>query len=112
MDEIYAQADLIISRAGATTVAEITAFGKAAIFVPYPYAVYDHQRWNAQALKDRGAAEMILDQELSGEKLAGWIRSFYLDRKRIESMGQAARKLGRPEAAERIVDECYRLIQG
>ncbi len=111
MDEIYAQADLIISRAGATTVAEITAFGKAAILVPYPYAIYDHQRWNAQALKDHGAAEMILDRELSGEKLSEWIRAFYLDRKRIESMGQAARKLGRPEAAERIVDECYRLIK-
>src|SRR5712692_9870006 len=63
MDEAYAQADLVLCRAGATTVAELTAFGKAAILVPYPYAIYDHQRWNAQTLQDRGAAEMILDQD-------------------------------------------------
>src|SRR5439155_20258858 len=73
MDEAYARADLVLCRAGATTVAELTAFGKAAILVPYPYAIYDHQRWNAQALQDRGAAEMILDRELSGETLAAWI---------------------------------------
>lgn len=111
MDEAYARADLVLCRAGATTVAELTVFGKAAILVPYPYAAYDHQRWNAEALKERGAAEVILDQELNGEKLAGQIRALYLDRKRLEAMGQAALKLGRPEAAKRIVDECYALVQ-
>ena len=110
MDEIYAQADLVLCRAGATTVAELTVFGKAAILVPYPHAAYDHQRWNAQALKQRGAAEMVLEQELNGEKLAGLIRALYLDRKRLEVLGEAARKLGRPEAAKRIVDECYALL--
>ena len=110
MDEIYAQADLVLCRAGATTVAELTAFGKAAILVPYPHAAYDHQRWNAQALKERGAAEMVLEQELNGEKLAGSIRALYLDRKRLEVLGEAARKLGRSEAAKRIVDECYALL--
>ena len=112
MDEIYARADLVLCRAGATTVAELTAFGKAAILVPYPHAAYDHQRWNAQALKERGAAEMVLEQELNGEKLAGRIRALYLDRRRLETMGQAARRLGRPEAAERIVDECLALVRG
>lgn len=111
MDEAYAQADLVLCRAGAGTIAEITAFGKASILVPYPYAAYDHQRWNAQALRERGAAEMILDQELEGEKLAELIRALYLDRKRLESMGFVARALGRPEAAKRIVDECYALVQ-
>src|SRR5204863_10139582 len=67
VDEAHARADLVLCRAGATTVAELTAFGKAAILVPYPYAIYDHQRWTAQALQDRDAAEMILDRELSGE---------------------------------------------
>ena len=62
MDEAYARADLVVCRAGATTVAELTAFGKAAVLVPYPYAIYDHQRGNAQVLRDRGAAEMILDR--------------------------------------------------
>jgi UDP-N-acetylglucosamine--N-acetylmuramyl-(pentapeptide) pyrophosphoryl-undecaprenol N-acetylglucosamine transferase len=110
MDLAYAAADLIVCRAGASTVAEITAFGKAAILVPYPYAAYDHQRWNAQALRARGAAEMILDQELSGERLAGLIRNLCLNREQLETVGKAAAKLGRPEAAKWIVDECYALI--
>jgi UDP-N-acetylglucosamine--N-acetylmuramyl-(pentapeptide) pyrophosphoryl-undecaprenol N-acetylglucosamine transferase len=112
MDNAYAHADLVLCRAGASTIAEITAFGKAAILVPYPYAAYDHQRLNAQALKERGAAEMILDQELNGEKLAEVIRALCLDRKRLEAMGHVARALGKPEAARRIVDECYALVQG
>jgi UDP-N-acetylglucosamine--N-acetylmuramyl-(pentapeptide) pyrophosphoryl-undecaprenol N-acetylglucosamine transferase len=112
MDEAYARADLVLCRAGATTLAELTAFGKAAILVPFPYAIYDHQRWNAQALQDRGAAEMILDQKISGELLAGRIRSYILDPARIERMAAAARAMGRPEAAARIVDECYVLIRG
>jgi UDP-N-acetylglucosamine--N-acetylmuramyl-(pentapeptide) pyrophosphoryl-undecaprenol N-acetylglucosamine transferase len=112
MDEAYARADLVLCRAGATTLAELTAFGKAAILVPFPYAIYDHQRWNAQALQDRGAAEMILDQEINGELLAGRIRSYILDPSRLERMAAAARAMGRPEAAARIVDECYVLIRG
>lgn len=111
MDEAYARADLVLCRAGASTVAELTAFGKAAILVPYPYAVDDHQRWNALALRERGAAEMILDRELSGERLAGLIRALYDDRQRLEAMARAAAKLGRREAAKRIVDECYTLLK-
>ena len=112
MDEAYAQADLIVCRAGATTVAELTAFGKAAILVPYPYAIYDHQRGNAQALQDRGAADMILDRDLTGEVLAARIRAYFSDRERRARMAGAARALGRPEAAARIVDECYALARG
>jgi UDP-N-acetylglucosamine--N-acetylmuramyl-(pentapeptide) pyrophosphoryl-undecaprenol N-acetylglucosamine transferase len=112
MAEAYARADLVVCRAGATTVAELTAFGKAAVLVPYPYAIYDHQRWNAQALQDRGAAEMILDQELNGELLAKKLRSYITDRARLGEMGAAARRIGRPEAAARIVDECRALVSG
>jgi UDP-N-acetylglucosamine--N-acetylmuramyl-(pentapeptide) pyrophosphoryl-undecaprenol N-acetylglucosamine transferase len=111
MDQAYARADLVLCRAGASTVAELTAFGKAAILVPYPYAIYDHQRWNAQTLQDRGAAEIILDQALNGAILAGRIRSYATDRRSVERMASAARALGRPEAAARIVDECYALAQ-
>ena len=111
MDEAYARADLVLCRAGAGTLAELTAFGKAAILVPYPYAAYDHQRWNAQALRERGAAEMILDRELDGEKLAASIRTLYQDRQRLEIMGHAARGLGKPQAARQIVDECLALIE-
>jgi UDP-N-acetylglucosamine--N-acetylmuramyl-(pentapeptide) pyrophosphoryl-undecaprenol N-acetylglucosamine transferase len=106
MDEAYATADLIICRAGATTVAELTAFGKAAILVPYPYAIYDHQRGNAQALQEKGAAEMILDQDLNGNILAQKIRGYLSDRARLAQMAAAAGAIGRPQAAARIVDEC------
>jgi UDP-N-acetylglucosamine--N-acetylmuramyl-(pentapeptide) pyrophosphoryl-undecaprenol N-acetylglucosamine transferase len=111
MDEAYARCDLVVCRAGATTVAELTAFGKAAILIPYPYAIYDHQRGNAKALADQRAVEMILDQELSGEVLARHLRALVSDPQRIESMAKAARAMGRPEAAARIVDECYALTQ-
>jgi UDP-N-acetylglucosamine--N-acetylmuramyl-(pentapeptide) pyrophosphoryl-undecaprenol N-acetylglucosamine transferase len=109
MDEAYAGADLVLCRAGATTLAELTAFGKAAILVPYPYAIYDHQRHNAQTLQERGAAEMILDQELSGRVLAARIRSYLSERSHLDRMADAARAVGRPAAAARIVDECYAL---
>ncbi|MDO8700462.1 MAG: undecaprenyldiphospho-muramoylpentapeptide beta-N-acetylglucosaminyltransferase [Deltaproteobacteria bacterium] len=112
MDEAYAKADLVVCRAGATTVAELTAFGKAAILVPYPYAIYDHQRGNAQALQDRGAADMILDQDLTGEILAARFRAYFSDRERLARMAGAARALGRPEAAARIVEESYALVTG
>jgi UDP-N-acetylglucosamine--N-acetylmuramyl-(pentapeptide) pyrophosphoryl-undecaprenol N-acetylglucosamine transferase len=112
MDEAYARADLVLCRAGATTVAELTAFGKAAIVVPYPYAIYDHQRGNAQALQERGAAEMILDQVLDGQILSERIRSYVADRGGIDRMASAARAMGRPQAAARIVDECYALAHG
>ena len=111
MDAAYAAADLVLCRAGATTVAELTVFGKAAILVPYPYAIYDHQRGNAEALQDQGAAEMILDQHLDGRILAGKIRGYLSDRVRISRMAAAARAAGRPDAAARIVDECYALAR-
>jgi UDP-N-acetylglucosamine--N-acetylmuramyl-(pentapeptide) pyrophosphoryl-undecaprenol N-acetylglucosamine transferase len=111
MDTAYARADLIVCRAGATTVAEITAFGKAAILVPYPYAIYDHQRGNAQALAARGAAELILDQQLTGEKLATRLRFYLAAPEQLAAMANTARMMGRPEAAQRIVDECYALAR-
>lgn len=111
MDEAYAGADLVLCRAGAMTIAELTVFGKAAILVPYPYAIYDHQRANAESLQERGAAEMILDRELTGEVLAARIRGYFADRARLERMAAAAHRLGRPDAAARIVDACYSLAQ-
>jgi UDP-N-acetylglucosamine--N-acetylmuramyl-(pentapeptide) pyrophosphoryl-undecaprenol N-acetylglucosamine transferase len=111
MDAAYARADLILCRAGATTVAEITAFGKAAILVPYPYAIYDHQRGNAQALAEHGAAELILDQELTGEMLAARLRFYIGTPDKLSRMAEVARAMGRPDAARRIVDECYALAR-
>ncbi len=111
MDRAYAQADLVVCRAGASTIAEIAAFGKAAVLIPYPYAADDHQRLNAQALENCGAAEVILDRDLNGYALAQRIRDLLRDRDRLESLGREAKKLGKPEAAKKIVDECYALLQ-
>lgn len=110
MDHQYHLADLIICRAGATTVAEITAIGKAALFIPFPFAADDHQKLNAAALTAHGAAEMIEEKELSNEKLANRINYYVHNRESLALMAGVARRLGKPEAARRIVDDCYRLI--
>ncbi len=108
----YQRADLIVCRAGATTVAEITAVGRAALFVPFPFAADDHQTSNARALVEAGAAEMIAQQELSGEALAEKIKRFAQNRSQLTSMAIRARSLGRPEAALTIVHDLYALAGG
>ena len=111
MDHQYRLADLIICRAGATTVAEITAIGKAAIFIPFPFAADNHQKLNADALTAYGAAEMIEEKELSAERLADRINHYAQNRDSLARMASAARRLGKPEAARQIVDDCYRLMK-
>jgi len=110
MGGAYARAHLVIARAGAMTCAEVTALGLPAILVPYPYAADDHQRRNAEALVRGGAAEMILDRELTGERLAAGVRALADDRERRGAMAVRARALGRPDAAERVTEECLRLL--
>ena len=110
MDRWYRMADLLICRAGATTVAEITAVGKAAVFIPFPYAADDHQTVNARALADRGAAEVIEQKDLTGSLLASKIEHYANHRDALAVMARKARELGKPEAARRIVEDCYRLM--
>jgi UDP-N-acetylglucosamine--N-acetylmuramyl-(pentapeptide) pyrophosphoryl-undecaprenol N-acetylglucosamine transferase len=98
------QADLIVCRAGATTLAEITAAGKAAILVPLPTATDDHQRKNAEALAGAGAAEVLLQSEMTGPTLAGRIQALAADPDRRARIAAAARALARPDAARVIVD--------
>ena len=112
MDRAYAAADLVICRAGASTLSELTVFGKPSVLVPYLYAANDHQRLNALALKEAGAAEMIAEPELTPAGLAGTIRALHGDAARRAAMGRAAAALGRGDAAERIVDECHALVPG
>lgn len=111
MDRRYRRADLIICRAGATTVAEITAVGKAALFIPFPFAADDHQKLNAESLAAQGAAEMIEEKHLAAADLAARIDRFANDRLALDRMADQARKLGRPEAARLIVDDCYEQIK-
>ncbi|ADI85820.1 undecaprenyldiphospho-muramoylpentapeptide beta-N-acetylglucosaminyltransferase [Geobacter sulfurreducens] len=105
MADAYRWADLIVCRAGATTLAEVTACGKPCIFIPYPHAVDDHQRRNAESLLKRGAGFVIIEQELSGEVLAQAIRDLMDDPARLKAVGEAAQELARLDAAQAIVDE-------
>ena len=112
MGAAYAAADLVVCRAGATTVAELTALGKPAILVPYPFAADDHQRANAEVLAARGAGTLILDRELSGAVLAQTVIALARDRARLTNMANAARQLGVPEAAARVVATCRAVVGG
>lgn len=108
----FARADLIICRAGATTSAELVAAGKAAIMVPFPLAADDHQRKNAEALESAGAARMILQKDLTGERLADEIGSLLAVPEGIDRMETASRKLARRDAAKAAVDLMEELVRG
>jgi UDP-N-acetylglucosamine--N-acetylmuramyl-(pentapeptide) pyrophosphoryl-undecaprenol N-acetylglucosamine transferase len=111
MPGAYAQADMIISRAGAMSVSEITALGKPSLLIPFPFAANNHQEYNARSLVKAGAAEMILEKDLRPGLLSERIRAWLADRTQLIDMGDKARSLGRLAAAEEIVEECYRLVE-
>lgn len=110
MAACYHQADLIICRSGATTVAEITALGKAVIFIPFPYAADNHQVLNAADLADDGAAEIIVEKQLNGRLLAEKIQYYREHPQDLAQMAAKAGQYGKPDAAKNIVDDCYRLL--
>ncbi len=104
------QADLAVCRAGATTLAELTAAGKPSILIPLPTATDDHQRKNAEALASTGAAEVMLQQDATGPALADRIASLLNDAEARTRMSAAARALARPDAARVIVDRAVALV--
>jgi UDP-N-acetylglucosamine--N-acetylmuramyl-(pentapeptide) pyrophosphoryl-undecaprenol N-acetylglucosamine transferase len=108
----FADADLVICRAGATTTAELIAAGKPSVMIPFPLAADDHQRKNAEALAAAGAGTMILQQDLSGENLGSEIRALAKKPERINAMGDAARSLARGDAAAAVVDLMEELVSG
>ncbi len=110
MSKAYARAELIVCRAGATTLAELTVCKKASILIQFPHAADDHQTKNAKALVDAGAAIMFQESELSGERLAQEIRSLLLDPDRRRRMEKKAWLLGRPEAAKELADVCVQMM--
>ena len=107
MQEVYAEADLVICRAGAITAAELTLLGKPAILIPYPYAADDHQRANAEALVQAGAAVMLLDHTLSPELLEQTIARLVQHRDTLGNMARAAATLGCPDATAAVVQTCF-----
>jgi len=110
MPQLQKRADLIICRAGAGTLSEITALGKPAILVPYPHAADDHQRSNALALAQQGAGVMILDHELHGSTLGARIEQFRKNPKEMEEMARKAKTFGMPLARNTVAREIIHLI--
>ena len=111
MADLYTRADLVVSRAGATTLAELAVMGLPAVLIPFPYAADDHQTTNAGYYVKGGGARMLRERKLSGRKLAEGIDAILQDRPRLRKMAAAMRSMGRPEATDRILDVCARLIE-
>ena len=109
MEKHYRKADLVICRAGASTIAELTVLGKGVIFVPYPFAADDHQAVNARQLVSAGAAELILEKDLSGKLLAKKIEHYVSSPEKLATMAVNMRKQARPEAAKDIAEDLYEL---
>jgi UDP-N-acetylglucosamine--N-acetylmuramyl-(pentapeptide) pyrophosphoryl-undecaprenol N-acetylglucosamine transferase len=103
----YAAADLIICRAGASTIAELAAAGMASVLVPFPHAVDDHQTHNARFLAERGAAVLVPQHEFTPQRLADLLRGF--TREALLAMAQQARGVAKPEATQTVAAECMRL---
>ncbi len=106
----YADADLVVCRAGAMTVSELAAVGVASVLVPFPHAVDDHQTTNAKFLADAGAAVLMPQHELTPDRLAGLIAG--LDRARLLEMATQARTLAKPDATDRVAAVCESIAKG
>jgi UDP-N-acetylglucosamine--N-acetylmuramyl-(pentapeptide) pyrophosphoryl-undecaprenol N-acetylglucosamine transferase len=104
MADAFANADMLICRSGASTVAEVAAAGKPAIFIPLPTAADDHQKKNAEAFAKRDAGVLLEQEELTATRLAETVATLFQDRERLLRMGSAARQLAHPDAAARIAE--------
>ncbi len=111
MAEIYSQADLIISRAGATTLAELTVFHKPVILIPFPFAADNHQEINGQYLVEAGAGLMFRQANLTGDKLGMEIKRVLEDKKLLAEMAENSGKVARPEATDTIINACMELLK-
>jgi UDP-N-acetylglucosamine--N-acetylmuramyl-(pentapeptide) pyrophosphoryl-undecaprenol N-acetylglucosamine transferase len=111
MAEAYAWADIILCRAGAMTISELAVVGKPAILVPLPYAVDDHQRYNAKYLADKGAAVLKLQSELSAPMLAELLSYYSSHRQEVAKMAELARSLSLPQATIAVSNACIDLIR-
>jgi UDP-N-acetylglucosamine--N-acetylmuramyl-(pentapeptide) pyrophosphoryl-undecaprenol N-acetylglucosamine transferase len=110
MVEQYRKASLIICRSGATTLAEITALGIPSVLVPYPFAAHNHQEHNARALESNGAARVILDKDVNGERLARIIIDSIEHPDALREMGNKSFQMGRRDATERARQLCMELM--
>jgi UDP-N-acetylglucosamine--N-acetylmuramyl-(pentapeptide) pyrophosphoryl-undecaprenol N-acetylglucosamine transferase len=107
----YQKADMVVSRAGASTISELAAMGKPSILIPYPYAANNHQETNARVLVESGGAVMILQKDLTGEGLANLVGEYMDDRASLRKMGEAAKRAGKPDADRIIVDHLLNMLK-
>jgi UDP-N-acetylglucosamine--N-acetylmuramyl-(pentapeptide) pyrophosphoryl-undecaprenol N-acetylglucosamine transferase len=112
MPALMRRAHLVVCRAGASTLAELAAVGRAAILVPYPFAANNHQEFNAQFLAAAGAGEIILNKDFTAETFADKINHFLTAPEHLANMEAASRQLAKPEAAREIVEGCVELMPG
>jgi UDP-N-acetylglucosamine--N-acetylmuramyl-(pentapeptide) pyrophosphoryl-undecaprenol N-acetylglucosamine transferase len=111
MGDAYAAADLVLCRAGASTIAELSNMGKPSVLVPYPYATGDHQRYNAQALVGAGAAMLIDDSHLDAPEARQIVLDLLHDPGRLSSMGEACRRMAHPDAAHELARRIIQLAK-
>ena len=111
MAEVYARSDLLLSRAGATTLAELAVLGKPAVLIPYPFAADDHQYKNGRYYADSGGALVLVERELTARKLAETLAELVGNPGRLQEMAEAMRAKGCPDATERIVDVCLEVAK-
>jgi UDP-N-acetylglucosamine--N-acetylmuramyl-(pentapeptide) pyrophosphoryl-undecaprenol N-acetylglucosamine transferase len=110
MPAVLRTADLVVARAGAMTIAELTACGKPAILIPLPTAIYDHQMKNARAMEAAGGAIVLPQTDLTGSMLSESVSVILLDQRRLQTMSAKSREMRRIDAGEVIVRECYALM--
>ena len=111
MPDLMRRAHLLVCRAGASTLAELAAVGRAAILVPYPFAANNHQEFNARFLTAAGAGEIILNKDFTGEAFAGKINQFLTEPEHLANLEAASRQLAKPDAAKEIVEGCVELMK-
>ncbi len=104
MSRAFSEADIVVCRAGASTVAELSAAGKASVLVPYPFAADHHQLVNAQAMEAAGAARLVMDRDLDGERLVGEVEAFMDRPGELTAMEEAARGRARRGAVGKVAD--------
>ena len=111
LGQAYAQSDLVISRAGASTISEIIACCKPTLFIPYPYAADDHQRYNAESLVHEGAGRMIVGEEVTGQNLAHIILDFLNHPEKLTQISQRLEELSGRNARQEIINDCFNLLR-
>jgi UDP-N-acetylglucosamine--N-acetylmuramyl-(pentapeptide) pyrophosphoryl-undecaprenol N-acetylglucosamine transferase len=111
MPAAFAQADLVVCRAGASTVSELAAAGIPSILAPFPFAADDHQQHNAEAMEKAGAARLVLDRDMNGQRLFDEVTRLISDPETLKNMGVAAKSMAKPFAAQKAADVLVGLVR-